>query len=242
MIYRQSMLFFILLALSEIGVFAKAGSGANGFLGDKTRLGINFNPIISFARAPGAQTDNKGARGGFQAGLQVDRYFATNYGFSTGIYFDYLGVNLNYNLPDTFGNARPLNHKYTTQFLELPLGLKLRTNEFKKITAYGELGLTPMFLLSARGNYNNDFDDSTKTQIKVYGSRVNFFNLATHVGAGIEYNISGKTSFIAGVIFKYAFFNHVKDSTSKDYKGKATGLLDDQVFLSYFSFRIGILF
>jgi hypothetical protein len=239
--YYTQILFLIML-LALLPEVLMAGSGSNGFLGDKTRLGINFNPIISFARAPGVQTDNKGVRGGFQAGLQIDRYFATNYGFSTGIYFDYLGVNLVYHLNDTLGNPKSLNHKYITQFLEIPLGLKLRTNEFKKITAYGELGLTPMLLLSARANYSNDFDDSLKTQIKVYGSRVNFFDLATHVGAGIEYNISGKTSVIAGVIFKYAFLNHIKDSTSKAYKGKPTGLLNDQVFLSYFSFRIGILF
>jgi Outer membrane protein beta-barrel domain len=237
-----SIYLLMLIMTSTTMLLAADGNGANGLLGDKTRLGINFNPILSWVRAPGAQTDNKGVRGGFQAGLQIDRYFATNYGFSTGIYFDYLGANINYHLPDSAGNAQPFSHQYTTQFIEVPIGLKLRTNEIKRITTYGELGLTAMVLLSARANYHNDFDGIAKEQLKVYGSRVNFFDLAAHAGAGIEYNLSGKTSIIAGVVYKYAFLNHIKDSTAKEYKGKNTGLLNDQIFLNYFAFRIGVLF
>jgi hypothetical protein len=130
---KISTVFILMLLFTSTPMLQAAdGNGANGLLGDKTRLGINFNPILSWVRAPGAQTDNKGVRGGFQAGLQIDRYFATNYGFSTGIYFDYLGANINYNLPDSAGNARPFSHQYTTQFLEVPIDIFSNQSQQRK--------------------------------------------------------------------------------------------------------------
>ena len=225
---------------------ASKGESASGLLGEKTRLGINFNPLFSWSRTPGAQTDNKGVRMGFQVGLQVDYYFAKNYGLTTGLYFDYLGTNLNYILAKNDSLGNPVNfqydHKYTSQFLEIPLGLKLRTNEFKRITVYGELGVSTMFLVSARATYNNDFDGVKKDQVKVYGTRVNFFDVAASGGAGIEYNIAGKTSLVAGVVYKYAFLNHIKDDKAKDVKPLNIGLAEDPIYLNYFAFRIGILF
>jgi hypothetical protein len=243
-----------LLILFVLGVFITSyaqeatskGESAAGLLGEKTRLGINFNPLFSWARTPGAQTDNKGVRMGFQVGLQVDYYFAKNYGLTTGLYFDYLGTNVNYTLSKNDSIGNPINnlyvHKYTTQFLEVPFGLKLRTNEFKRITIYGELGVASMFLVSARATYNNDFDGVKKDQIKVYGTRVNFFDVAASGGAGIEYNIAGKTSLVAGVVYKYAFLNHIKDDKAKDVKSLNIGLAEDPIYLNYFAFRIGVLF
>lgn len=222
------------------------GESAIGLLGEKTRLGINFNPLFSWSRTPGAQTDNKGVRMGFQIGLQVDYYFAKNYGLTTGLYFDYLGTNLEYILAknDSLGNPynKTYSHKYTSQFIELPIGLKLRTNEFKRITIYGELGVSTMLLVSARGTYDTDFDNIKKEQVKVYATRVNFFDVAASGGAGIEYNIAGKTSLVAGVVYKYAFLNHIKDDKAKDVKPLNLGLSEDPIYLNYFAFRIGVLF
>lgn len=235
-----------LLVVFVTTIYAQKGESAAGMLGEKTRLGFNFNPLFSWCRTPGAQTDNQGVRMGFQIGLQVDYYFAKNYGLSTGVYFSYLGSTINYNMSNTDSLGNPytnvLKHKYTTQFIELPIGLKLRTNEFKRVTVYGELGVGSMFLLSARGTYMSDFDGINKEQAKVYGTRVNFFDVNVSGGAGIEYNISGKTSIVAGVIYKYAFLNHIKDDKAKDVKPLNLGLAEDPIYLNYFAFRIGVLF
>jgi hypothetical protein len=226
------------------------GESAVGLLGEKTRLGINFNPLFSWSRTPGIEADNKGVRMGFQIGLQVDYYFAKNYGLTTGLYFDYLGTNINYTLNKlNFINTTNYTvittnylHKYTSQYIELPIGLKLRTNEFKRITVYGELGVSSMILVSARGTLLNDFDDLKKEQIKVYNTRINIFDIAASGGAGIEYNIAGKTSLVAGVVYKYAFLNHIKDDKYKNAITNTTSTAKDPIYLNYFAFRIGVLF
>lgn len=218
------------------------GNAASGSLGPNTRLGICFNPLLSFSRAPGLQTDNKGVKGGFSGGLMFDHYFAPNYGISAGLYFTYAGSNLIYHLSDkdTAGHDVPATyaHKYTTQYIEIPIGFKFRTNEINRITYYGEMGITPMILVAARANLNPDFDGTVKSQVKVYNTRVNPIDLAAHFGAGIEYNISGSTSLVAGILYKYAFLNQIKDH--KVYTNK--GLLEDKIFLNYVSLRVGVLF
>jgi hypothetical protein len=79
-------------------------------------------------------------------------------------------------------------------------------------------------------------------QKKVYATRVNFLDVAASGGAGIEYNIAGKTSLVAGVVYKYAFLNHIKDDKAKDVKPLNIGLSEDPIYLNYFAFRIGVLF
>ncbi len=228
---------------------ANQGDGATGLLGEKTRLGINFNPLLSWSRTPGIEADNKGVRMGFQFGLQFDYYFAKNYGLTTGLYFDYLGTNVNYTLglPDT-GSAgieakyTDYLHKYTSQYIELPIGIKLRTNEFKRITVYGELGVSTMVLVSARGTLINDFDGVKKDQVKVYNTRVNVFDMVASGGAGIEYNIAGKTSIVAGLVYKYAFLNHIKDDKFKNSIPATLSTASDPIYLNYLALRVGVLF
>lgn len=225
---------------------AGKGESAAGLLGEKARLGVNVNPLICWSRAPGIQTNNKGVRAGFQVGLQFDYYFAKNYGITTGLYFDYLGSNVNYTLSklDTSGTAYDQNyqHRYTTQYVELPIGIKLRTNEFNKVTIFGEVGVAAMVLVSARANYNEDFDGIKKEQVKVYNTRVNIFDMAASAAVGMEYNISGKTSLTAGIVYKYAFLNQIKDDKAKDVVPLNTGLLKDPIYLNYLAFKVGILF
>ncbi|MEI6312260.1 MAG: porin family protein [Bacteroidota bacterium] len=231
---------------------ANQGDGATGLLGEKTRLGINFNPLLSWSRTPGIEADNKGVRMGFQFGLQLDYYFAKNYGLTTGLYFDYLGTNINYTLTQ-YDTSKPLPvlyetkttnylHKYTSQYIELPIGIKLRTNEFKRITVYGELGASMMVLVSARGTLINDFDGVKKDQVKVYNTRVNVFDMAASGGAGIEYNIAGKTSIVAGLVYKYAFLNHIKDDKFKNSIPATLSTASDPIYLNYLALRVGVLF
>jgi len=235
---KKFIIHALLILVCSMSVFA-SGTTAVGSLGPKARLGIVVAPGLSFARAPGVQCDNAGVRGAFMGGLQFDYYFAANYGFTAGIYFDYVGARLKYNLLDSAGNSKAIYyHTYTSQFIEIPIGLKFRTNEFNRLTYYGELGVTPMVLISARANFTPDFDNQPKKEVKVYNSRVYPVDLGVHFGGGVEYNISGSTSILVGLVYKYAFFNHIKDSSVYP----NIGLSEDKVFLNSLNLKAGILF
>lgn len=230
-------IYFLLLVLF-LGINVHAQEAAKGLLSEKLRLGLHVDPLFSFARAPGVETKNKGIRFGIQGGLSVDYYFAKNYGFATGLNFNYQGARLEYNVEDTASSSR-FQHTYKTQFLELPLGLKFRTNEIGYLTYFLELGIVPSVLLSARADYTPDWDGTEKKQEKA-NDRVTPFNLMVHIGGGVEYNLSGQTSLIIGAYYNHGLLNMVKDS--KLGTAKAVGLSDDKVNFSYVALRLGVLF
>ena len=215
-----------------------SGNAASGYLGPKARLGISVNPQLSFARAPGIQTKNAGIRGGFNGGLQFDYYFAPNYGLTSGLFFNFSSVKVQYSIGNDTTGYTPYTHTISNQALEIPIGIKFRSNEIDRFTIYGELGFSTLIPVSARANLEPDFDGVVALQQKAYNKIVNPVNLGIFLGMGFEYNISGSVSFVSGIVYKYYFINHIKDHK----RFPSVGLNDDNIFLNNLALKIGFLF
>ena len=84
--------------------------------------------------------------------------------------------------------------KMNLQYLDIPLGLKLKTEELGYGTFFLQLGFNPMFNINAHVTSEDGIFD--KEDIK---ASVSTFCLGYHVGAGFEYRLGGSTSAIGGV-------------------------------------------
>jgi hypothetical protein len=143
----------------------------------------------------------------------------------------------------------------------------LRTNEIGYITYWGQFGLGLGVNLRAKGDDVIDYlyekgsidgsivweDSSIKSEeiededIK---NDINIFRTSLIVGGGIEYNVSGNTSIIAGIVFNNGFSNTLKgegvrtDSADLvEYNVDKDPLLYDLKAISNFvELKVGILF
>lgn len=204
----------------------------------KIAFGIHADPVISWFGTDISNVVNDGARSGFNFGLTFNRYFTPNYSFSTGISlvsaggrlissdtmimefadFEYKLVTV---LPD-----KPVVYKI--QYLAVPIGLKLQTNQIGYLTFFTDVGLDPKVVIGGKADIPTMGIKGDKAL-----SELRVFNLSYHVMAGVEYGLGGNTAFVFGL----GFDNNFLDIT-KDLKDQPV----DKVTHKLISFRMGINF
>lgn len=217
--------FFVMSSLASM---AQGGS-------DKISLGIHFDPVISWFGTDIRQSDNEGARPGFIFGLTYNKYFSDNYAFSAGL--DIINAGGRLSSTDTtvmeFANFKstvlPGNLMiYKIQYLSIPLGLKLQTNQIGYLTYFTDVGIDPKFLIGGKTDIPSlDIKGEKST------SELKFFNIGYHIAAGIEYSLGGSTAAVLGLNFQNNFLDVTKDLNKQ---------LKDRVTHKLLSFKIGIIF
>lgn len=188
--------------------------------GKRTRLAFVLSPQISWLNSDDASVDGNGNLFGYNFGVVMDRFFDTNYAFSTGLMVNTTGGKLKYpGAPD----IEPFNADYTStyrlKYIEVPLSLKLITNEFRRSRYYGQFGLYTQYNIKT-----NDGDGNSISK------EVNFFDMGYQIGGGMEYSVGGSTYLMLGLIYSGGFM----DVT--DY------YIDDKATLNRFTFQFGVIF
>ncbi|HBF88315.1 MAG TPA: hypothetical protein DDX39_06695 [Bacteroidales bacterium] len=224
-------IFFVLALFTSISVFGQM------------RFGIVGTPQVTWLKSDVKLVETDGIRLGLSYGLNLEFSFSDNAIFTTGVFINNAGGKLKYNdttnvfsfehsdIIDTLPTGVSITYK--TQYLEIPLGLKFKTNEIGYLTYFGQLGLTPMVNISAKGDSEKpDLIDNEKIQ-----KEVSLFNLAYHIGAGVEYNLSGNTSLLAAIIYTNGFFDITRNP-----KGNKTTNVSDKVIMNCVSLKVGVLF
>ena len=140
---------------------------------------------------------------------------------------------------NTTNDALPngVNLKYNLQYVEIPFGIKLRTNEFGYIRYYAELPVFTLgFLTQARGDILSAQEKNTEEEnIK---KDVNFLNVSWGLGAGIEYTINSNTALVGGLHFSSGFADFTDDAAVKN-DGTAE---DSKGTTNVITVRIGVFF
>jgi hypothetical protein len=198
----------------------------------RMKFSVHADPQFAWMRSTDDSISSDGSIFHIQAGLQMENYFQENYAFYLGFGINNLGGKLDYQRSEDYissdedtlviqaGQAVKMN----VQYLDIPLGLKLKTEELGYATFFLQLGFNPMFNINARvssGDGELDKQDFRKS--------VNVFHLGYHAGAGVEYRLGGSTSVIGGIRWSSGFTN----ITEKD----GTNLT-----LNAISLNLGILF
>ncbi len=197
--------------------------------GQGLRLGVFFDPTVTWLKSDVSDVRREKARMGFDLGLVADFYFAPNYAVTTGLSLFNIGGTLRYDnglmLHTKDGNVdipKGGDVKYKVQYIKIPIALKLKTHQIGRLYYFAKLGFDPMIRVSARANYGNS------DNVGVTGE-TNFFNIAYHIGGGVEYPLGADASLMFGLTFMNMFADITKPS-------------HDKITANNLLFRIGINF
>src|SRR5664279_68876 len=198
-------------------------------------FGIHADPVISWFSTDISQVKNNGARPGFNFGLTFNNYFTRNYSFSTGISLLNAGGRLVSSdttvLKFTNSSVKVLPGNqviYKLQYLTIPIGLKLQTNQIGYVTFFSDLGFVPKIAISRRADIPslNISGENALNELRM-------INLSYHITGGIEYSLGGSTALSFGIDFDNNFLDITNDTGKK---------LKDIVSQKILSFRFGINF
>ena len=146
----------------------------------KFNFGIRFNPLVSFLKTNGTGIDAKGVNIGFSYGGMGQYNFAKNYALAFELRITQLwnGFTLNSTPTDSAIN-------FKLQYLELPLMLKMHTNEIGYTTYFGEFGLGSGFAINKRYDYR--YGNNATVKDKEFKD-INDFRFALIIGLGAQYS------------------------------------------------------
>ena len=204
----------------------------------QVEIGLKVSPAITSLRAESTTKNafsSDGSQLGFSGGLVVDYFFGENYAFSTGLELAGKGGSVRYtdynNSGTGVGNAFQTSYKMSTQYLQVPLTVKLFTNEIATATRlYFQVGGSLNVPIGTRINGSKFYTDpATGTENKA-GDYVYFFDADALVGAGAEYTLGQSTKLFAGLGYHRGlvdidhYFERKRDFSDVTIKNSSFGL------------------
>lgn len=201
---------------------------------EKISIGLHFDPLISWFGTDINAVNNDGARPGINAGLSFNLPFSPNYSFSTGINLINAAGRLvcenetQLELVNTETVAANEPVVYKIQYVAVPLGLKLETNQIGYLTFFSDVGMDPKIRIGGKADIPS---------LSIKGEKANeelkMFNLSYHIMAGVEYGLGGNTAAVLGIGFENNFLDVTKDNGTQPV---------DKVTHKLVSVRLGVNF
>lgn len=207
------MVNFIKTLTSTIAICAAllTASTANAqryYGGEKNmRLGLTVNPNIGWLNY-GEDKYEASSKIGFSYGLIADLGFARNYYFSTGLLINSINAKVASEKKDIY-----------LQYVDVPLTIKLKSNENNFGRFYGQFGFTAGVKVSAK----EKLEGLQKQPL----SGEDLFRLGLQIGGGSEIKLGESMSFLAGLSYNNGFTRAIKEGKPKS---------------SYVALNIGLLF
>jgi hypothetical protein len=208
---------------------------AGRLTGQNISFGIFADPVISWFSTNTSEVQNSGARAGFSFGFTFNKYFSTNYAFSTGINISEAGGRL-VSSDTTYMKFNDLSAKvppgkqvvYKVQYLVVPIGLKFKSHQIGYITFFSDIGIDPKVVIGGKADipFLNIKGEAAMNELRA-------FNLAYHILAGIEYSLGGSTAVVLGLGYDNNFLDVTKDNYNQP---------TDMVTQNIIKFRIGLNF
>lgn len=180
----------------------------------QVEIGLKVSPSINYLRADGPSENpfkTKDGQIGFGGGLVVDYFFGENYAFGTGL--QVTGKGGSYSYQDNNATGKPSGQeKLSVQYLELPLTLKLFTNEVTTdVRVYFQIGGSLAVPIGARINGEKRYDDpvvfGTSSAQTTALEHVFFIDANALVGFGAEYQLAKSTKVFAGLSYHRGLIN-----------------------------------
>lgn len=223
------------------------------FSQDDFRFGFQISPTFSWMQTDVNYINPNGINTGLKLGAFGEYYFGENYAITAGIGFAFnTGGTLKSDFGGIFWNDSGLdpgldslpagaNLKYNLQYVEVPLGLKMRTREFGYLRYFAEIPmLTLGFESQARGTVQaTGISETEKLQIK---NEIKALALSWGLGAGVEYSISQNTAFVGGIYFQ-KYFSDVNDDNGTIFHNTRGAIADEsKATIGSITLRLGVIF
>jgi hypothetical protein len=168
-------------------------------------IGLKISPAIATNRfqAPSRfKFENENAKLRGSIGLVLDYFFGKNYALNTGLEYSVKGGKITYvssQATDSTAEGKSTD-ELNIQYISLPVGIKLYTNEVATDTRiYFNLGTALNFRISSKINGDN-FYGQNNDEIKA-NKRYNFFEADAFLGAGAEWQLGTNTKFFGGISY-----------------------------------------
>lgn len=215
---RKNVLFTLFLSIALLTAYH---SKAQYYHQEKNlSLGLQFNPNIGWLSYGDDDQYRAESKVGFSYGLLADIGFNRNYYFSTGLFINSLQSRVENHTNLTSGITQKV---YRLQYAEVPLAIKLKTNEGRSGRFYGQFGFTAGVKVSGKEKLENNPEGTRFRPI----SGDDIFRLGLLVGAGGEWRLTNSLSAVTGLSYNNGFTRTMKEGSPK---------------LSYVSFNLGLLF
>jgi hypothetical protein len=228
--YTSEKFILLLLFLLFISLNTKAQQSIS--------IGLHFDPLISWFGSDISEVKNDGARPGINFGLSFNKSFTPNYSFSTGVNLVSAAGRLTHSdttrlEPHDSGSELitiPPGEAvlYKIQYVEVPIGLKLKTNEIGYVTFFSDVGVDPKVLVGGKMDIPALDIEGEKAM-----EELKMLNLSYHIIAGIQYGLGGNTAAVLGIGFHNNFLDVTKDNGIQP---------EDKVSHKMVSIRFGINF
>jgi opacity protein-like surface antigen len=242
------------------------------------KIALHVDPNISWLKPDNNNITSEGSKLNFGYGISIDKMFTENYAIATGLNIFNTGGILNFhrvgkaidktNTTNEYKSVAEINRTYTLKYLEVPLTLRLRTNEIGYFTYWVQVGVGLGFNIKARADEEidhkkiykeGDWVEAGDQVIDYVGNEakegedinddIRLFRTSLIIGGGAEYSLSGNVSVVAGVVFNNAFSNVLRGDGVELINGepginadKTTKNFDMKAISNALSLQVGILF
>lgn len=201
------------------------------------RIGFKIMPGLNWVKTNTSDVRKDGNGLGFSFGLMSDIKLGDNYFFSPEISITTMSNKIK--MKDTVQYSLVTNdrynnvtYKYNLKYFEIPLTFKFRSNENDGMRYWAQFGIAPGFIIGSKVStlanklgasrpfptdekYIPNLSDNDQYDFREHSDNINVLRCSMILGTGIEYRLSGNTSFYAGLRFNNGFTDFLGDSKSK---------------------------
>lgn len=206
--------------------------------GQNFRLGFQATPQLTWMNSSKNTIANNELRPGIKYGLEADLYLAgfPRYIFNTGLFVSNNSFSAHYDVDQNFFiNSttfdKPVDLTFKLNYIEIPMDIKLKSDQFYRMTFYGQFGLTHLINISAIASSNSSEFSGENINPDLLNRTIRPYNLSMLMGGGMEYDVGGNTALNVGI----QYTNGLVDVT--DIKA-----LDEKTVFNSLRLVIGVMF
>ena len=192
------------------------------------KLGLQIAPGLGWMR-PDATTgyESEGAMFGFTWGFISDFALTDNYFVSTGFNLLSNSGQIEFKDVKTIQDVAQLGttlRKYKLKYIEVPVTIKMKTNQFGAMKYYGQIGFGPAFNISAKAEDEFTYATGNLNEDVSISDEIGLLQASLIFGIGTEYYIDKSTAISGSLMFRNGFTNLLDGSNAVDstIKEKAT--------------------
>lgn len=199
----------------------------------KFRIGFNLSPSIDFFQPNTEGIKSEAVKAKFGYGMMAEYAFTNNYALAFGLEHKMAGAALDFRDADVryFDQSDKSDFQLAARtfrydYVNIPITLKLMTNEIGYFTYFGQFGADVSVLAASRISdqrrsvadtssipnvVSEVFGDLSETEFVGKYNQAMFINVRLRIGAGFEWNFSGNTSLVVSVSYHNGFIDLMRD-------------------------------
>lgn len=215
------------------------------------QFGIRLNPNIGWLSAElQNQADtvlvrNKGARLGISYGLAADINFTDNYGLVLEFRLSNQGGTYIFE-ENIDGEDFRTEYKLKLQYFEIPILLKLKTNEIGYLTYFAQFGINTGINFRPKADIYTDLKNSDGEVISdrdnvAIGEDIKPFRFGLQIGAGVHYSLGAETAIYGGFSYFNGFSHLFRERIENDLIDRISRY-KPLITNNYVSLDLGIMF